>query len=143
MLVYNELVELLKAKEQNERPSVSLKLTMPDKKSKLVYSTDKFISRKERPAGNNRRGERPFAPTAHQKVIVRLDRKRRGGKSVTVIEGLQIPIKDMETLLKELKAGLGTGGTVKDTTLEIQGDHCDALIAALTKLGYRPKHSGG
>jgi translation initiation factor 1 len=75
-------------------------------------------------------------------VIVRHDRKRRGGKSVTVIEGLQIPIKDREALLKELKV-LGTGGTVKDTSLEIQGDHCDVLIAALTKLGYRPKRSGG
>ncbi|MBI4848852.1 MAG: translation initiation factor [Nitrospirae bacterium] len=111
---------------------------MPEEKSKLVYSTDKLISRKERPAGS--RGERPFVPA---KVIVRLDRKRRGGKSVTVIEGLQLPAKDREALLKELKTGLGTGGTVKDTSLEIQGDHCDALIAALTKSGYRPKRSGG
>ncbi|MBI5057794.1 MAG: translation initiation factor [Nitrospirae bacterium] len=115
---------------------------MPDERSKLVYSTDKLVSRKERPSGN-RRGERPLAPAANQRVIVRLDRKHRGGKSVTVIEGLQVPAKDREALLKELKAGLGTGGTVKDTSLEIQGDHCDALIAALTKLGYRPKRSGG
>lgn len=55
----------------------------------------------------------------------------------------KFPIKDREALLKELKAGLGSGGTVKDTSLEIQGDHCDALIAALIKLGYRPKRSGG
>jgi len=116
---------------------------MPEEKSKLVYSTDKFISRKERPAGTSRRVKRPCAPTAHQKVIVRLDRKRRGGKSVSVIEGLQIATKDREALLKELKAGLGAGGTLKDTSLEIQGDHCDALIASLTKLGYRPKRSGG
>jgi translation initiation factor 1 len=114
-----------------------------ESKGGLVYSTDKLISRKERPVENSRRGERPFAPTAHQKVIIRLDRKRRGGKSVTVIEGLQIPIKNREALLKKLKEGLGAGGTVKDTSFEIQGDHCDALIAALTKMGYRPKRSGG
>lgn len=116
---------------------------MPEEEFKLVYSTDKPISRKERPAGTSSRGERPFTPTANQKVIVRLDRKRRGGKSVTVVEGLQIPTKDREALLKELKAGLGAGGTVKETSLEIQGDHCDALIAALTKSGYRAKRSGG
>lgn len=113
---------------------------MPEEKSKLVYSTDKLISRKEKPVENS---VKPKLNPAHQKVIVRLDRKGRGGKSVTVIEGLQIPRKDREALLKELKAGLGTGGTVKDTSLEIQGDHCDALITALTKMGYRPKRSGG
>ena len=113
---------------------------MPEEKSKLVYSTDKLISRKERPSGNN---VKPTLNPANQKVIVRHDRKRRGGKSVTVIEGLHIPTKDREVLLKELKAGLGSGGTIKDTSLEIQGDHCDTLIAALTKLGYRPKRSGG
>jgi translation initiation factor 1 len=113
---------------------------MLEEKSKLVYSTDKLISRKEKPAGNS---VKPTPNLAQQKVIVRHDRKRRGGKSVTVIEGLQIPIKEREALLKELKAGLGAGGTVKDTSLEIQGDHCDVLIAALTKLGYRPKRSGG
>ncbi|MBI5739792.1 MAG: translation initiation factor [Nitrospirae bacterium] len=124
-----------------------VKWTMPEEKSKLVYSTDMLVPRKE-----NRRGDRPFAPTApdsadqkatHYKVIVRLDRKRRAGKSVTVIEGLHGRAKDREALLKELKTGLGTGGTVKDTSLEIQGDHCDALIAELKKLGYRPKRSGG
>lgn len=117
-----------------------LKWTMPEEKSKLVYSTDNLISRKERPVENS---DKPTLNPAHQKVIVRLDRKRRGGKLVTVIEGLQLSIKDREALLKELKAGLGAGGTVKDTSLEIQGDHSDALITALIKLGYRPKRSGG
>jgi len=112
---------------------------MPEGKSKLVYSTDKLISRKEKRVENS---IKPKLNPVHRKVIVRLDRKLRGGKSVTVIEGLQIPKKDREALLKELKAGLGTGGTVKDTFLEIQGDHRDALITALTKMGYRPKRSG-
>jgi translation initiation factor 1 len=113
---------------------------MPEERSKLVYSTDKLISRKERPVENSKK---PTLNPAHQKVIVRLERKRRGEKLVTVIEGLQLSIRDRETLLKELKTGLGAGGTVKDTSFEIQGDHSDALIAALTKLGYRPKRSGG
>ena len=112
---------------------------MSEEKTKLVYSTGKSISRKERPVEDS---AKPMLKPSHQKVIVRLDRKRRGGKSVTVIEGLLIPIKDMEALLKLLKAGLGTGGTVKESSLEIQGDHCDAIIAELANMGYRPKRSG-
>jgi translation initiation factor 1 len=109
---------------------------MPEEKSKLVYSTDKLISRKEGPPGNS---VSPTLNPANQKITVRLDRKGRCGKSVTVVEGLQISKKNKETLLKELKAGLGAGGTVKDMSLEIQGDHCDALIAALTKMGFRAR----
>jgi translation initiation factor 1 len=113
---------------------------MPEEKAKLVYSTGKVIARKEGPAGDS---VSPAPDPSHKKVIVRVDRKRRGGKSVTVIDGLMIPVKDREALLKRLKAGLGTGGTVKGSSVEIQGDHCDALITALANMGYRPKRSGG
>ena len=124
---------------------------MPDENSKLVYSTEQPIPRLPRSLRNDNKvknklvgrvlhtGLRP----SQQKATVRLDRKGRGGKSVTVIEGLQIPQKEREALLKQLKTKLGTGGTVKDTCLEIQGDHCDALMAALEKLGYLTKLSGG
>ena len=113
---------------------------MPEEKSKLVYSTDQAVPRKEK---HVEKALRASVRPAEQKVIVRLDRKSRGGKSVTVIEGLQMPGKEREVLLKQLKVKLGTGGTVKDTTLEIQGDHCDILMATLEKMGYRPKRSGG
>ena len=106
----------------------------------MVYSTEKAIPRKEKPA--DKALQRKLRPE-QQKVRVRLDRKGRGGKSVTVIEGLSMPQKERVALLKQLKAGLGTGGTVRDTSLEIQGDHCDALMAVLEKMGYRPKRSGG
>lgn len=113
---------------------------MPYEKTKLVYSTEQPISRKERLTEQSLHAN---LHTAQQRVTVKLDRKGRGGKSVTVIEGLQMPEKKMETLLKQLKARLGTGGTVRDTALEIQGDHRDALMAALEKMGYKPKRSGG
>jgi len=112
---------------------------MPEEKSKLVYSTEKLLPVKEGLAVSN---VKPAPDPAHQRVIVRLDRKGRGGKSVTVVEGLLISKKDREALLKELKAGLGAGGAVKDMSIEIQGDHCDALITALVKKGFRPKRSG-
>jgi translation initiation factor 1 len=113
---------------------------MPDEKSKLVYSTDRVIQVKKKPVENALQASlRPM----HQKVTVRLERKGRGGKTVTVIDGLQIRQKEGEALLKQLKTKLGTGGTVKDTSLEIQGDHRDALIAELRKMGYTAKRSGG
>jgi translation initiation factor 1 len=80
---------------------------------------------------------------AHQKIRVRLDRKSRGGKSVTVIEGLRMPQSNRTALLKKLKAGLGTGGTVKGAIIEIQGNHCDTIMAALINMGFTPKRSGG
>lgn len=113
---------------------------MAEEKSKLVYSTEKTVPRDEK-----LKGKAPIEgkPPALQKVTVRLDRKARGGKSVTVIEGISMPQKDMGALLRQLKAGLGTGGTLRDACLEIQGDHRDALMLTLQKMGYRPKRSGG
>jgi len=54
-----------------------------------------------------------------------------------------MPQDKQEVLLKQLKTMLGTGGTVKDTSLEIQGDHRDALMGMLEKIGYKAKRSGG
>ena len=124
---------------------------MADEDSRLVYSTEQAIPRLSRSLRNDKEAKnkavgKVLQTSLHpsqQKATVRLDRKGRGGKSVTVIEGLRMPQKEREALLKQLKTKLGTGGTVKDTCLEIQGDHCDALMAVLEKLGYPTKRSGG
>ena len=113
---------------------------MPGENSKLVYSTERTVQRKEKPADAS---VQPDSYPAHQKVIVRLDRKSRGGKSVTVIEGLRMPQKKRTALLKHFKAGLGTGGTVKGAIIEIQGSHCDAIMSALIKMGFTAVRSGG
>lgn len=113
---------------------------MTDDGSKLVYSTDRAIPQKEKvPEEHPQRSSRPPRKT----VTVRLDRKGRAGKSVTVIEGLPLSRNDREALLKQLKLRLGTGGTSTDTSIEIQGDHIDALTALLQSMGHRPKRSGG
>jgi len=113
---------------------------MAARNTRLVYSTEKAVPRKETPA---KKGQSADLITSQQKVIVRLDRKGRGGKSVTVIEGLHLPQQEKGALLKQMKSAIGTGGTIKDGALEIQGDHCGTIMAALEKLGYRPKRSGG
>jgi len=113
---------------------------MKEPDSRLVYSTEHAVPRKEKRADRN--PATAVAP-AKRRTIVRLDRKGRGGKSVTIIEGLQLSVEDIEKLLKQLKAKLGTGGTIKNGALEIQGDHCDTVIAELSGMGYMPKRSGG
>jgi translation initiation factor 1 len=111
-----------------------------DEKSRLVYSTGKELPRKENPAGRPPQGADTRSPKA---VRVRLDRKGRGGKSVTLIEGIQLTGKDPEALIRELKTRLGTGGALKEDALEIQGDHCTAIISLLQDMGFKPKRAGG
>ena len=113
---------------------------MLEEKTRLVYSTDKPVPGKE-----NHVGKAPQAtlPPAKRKVFVRLDRKGRGGKAVTLIEGLQMSVKDGEAFLKQLKTGLGTGGTLKNNVFEIQGDRRNAVTEMLEDMGYKPRRAGG
>jgi translation initiation factor 1 len=76
-------------------------------------------------------------------VRVMRDRKGRGGKTVTVIDGVMGSEAELTTLAQQLKKLCGSGGTVKDGTIEIQGDHCDKVQAKLLEMGYRVKRAGG
>jgi translation initiation factor 1 len=82
-------------------------------------------------------------PPAKQTLKVQVSRKGRGGKTVTVISGFQHRPETLKTLAKKLKAQCGTGGTAKDDSIEIQGDHAQTLIDALQQAGYTAKRSGG
>ena len=77
--------------------------------------------------------------------IVRImrDRKHRGGKTVTVISGIPASSDALAALAQQLKKLCGSGGTIKDGTIEIQGDHCDKVQTKLTELGYKVKRAGG
>jgi translation initiation factor 1 len=76
-------------------------------------------------------------------VRVSLDSKGRGGKSVTVVRGLALDGAALLALGKQLKAACGSGGTVKDGVIEVQGDHVATVMAALQKLGHTVKRAGG
>jgi len=76
-------------------------------------------------------------------VRLSLDKKGRKGKGVTIITGLALADGDLKRLAKKLKQQCGSGGTVKDGVIEIQGDHRPALLAELQKTGYRVKLAGG
>lgn len=76
-------------------------------------------------------------------VRVMRDRKQRGGKTVTVISGVPGGESELTTLAQQLKKLCGCGGTVKDGTIEIQGDHCEKIMAKLSALGHKVKRAGG
>ncbi len=83
------------------------------------------------------------APKGDAVVRVSHETKGRGGKSVTLVKGLALDALSLATTGKQLRAACGSGGTVKDGVIEIQGDHREGVIAALTKLGHKVKSAGG
>ena len=77
------------------------------------------------------------------KVRVSRDAKGRGGKTVTVVRGLPLEAMALARLGKELRTACGSGGTVKDGVLEIQGDHVARVLEILNQQGWQAKQAGG
>jgi len=116
---------------------------MPEER--LVYSTDRGRISTCPTCGRPYKDGQSSAPSKKSDGIVRVmrDRKQRGGKTVTVVTGVMGSSDALTALTQQLKKLCGSGGTVKDGNIEIQGDHCDKVIAKLTELGYKVKRAGG
>ena len=82
-------------------------------------------------------------PKAQQVVRVQPTRGGKGGKTVTLIRGLELDGAGFKALLKKLKTRIGSGGTAKDGVIELQGDQVDLALELLANEGYRPKRAGG
>jgi translation initiation factor 1 len=82
-------------------------------------------------------------PAGDGTVRVSRETKGRGGKSVTVVKGVLLDNAALTDLGKQLKAACGTGGTVKDGVIEVQGDHCERVMQVLKAKGYSVKRAGG
>ena len=85
----------------------------------------------------------PRAPRGDGIVRVRRETQGRGGKTVTTVSGVGLPDAELRELAGELKRRCGTGGSVKDYVIEIQGDHRDAVVQELERRGLTVKLAGG
>ena len=105
------------------------------KETRLVYSTE---------SGRIKSPESTPVRTYGDGIVrIRRETSGRKGKGVTTISGLDMPDNELKNLAKTLKQLCGTGGSVKDGIIEIQGDHRDKLRETLTKQGHTVKLAGG
>jgi translation initiation factor 1 len=116
-----------------------------DKDPVLVYSTERGLvcpgCRLPVAKCSCRREAMP--PKGDGIVRVRRETKGHGGKTVTVAEGIPLAGDALRGLCSELKRLCGTGGTVKDGAIQIQGDHREKIITELSRRGLTVKSAGG
>lgn len=110
----------------------------------LVYSTEggRMCPQCRQPLAQCQCGK-PARPVGNGVVRVGRETKGRGGKAVTLVRGLPLDDAALSALGKQLRTACGSGGTVKDGVLEVQGDHVERVLAWLSAQGYQPKRSGG
>lgn len=101
----------------------------------LVYSTNKDFFEQQ----SSQKEQIATPEPSKQRLIVRIDRRQRAGKQVTLVEGFTGADEDLCALAKALKVKCGVGGTAKDGEITIQGDLRDKVVALLTSMGYNAK----
>jgi len=113
--------------------------------SRLVYSTDggKLCPQCHRPVTGCVCGADRPATTGDGIVRLRRETKGRGGKAVTIVDGIPLAGAELKKLAKELKQRCGVGGSIKGESIEIQGDQRPVLKAELEQRGFTVKLSGG
>lgn len=108
-----------------------------ERNSRPVYSTQSGRIREQKL-------QTPVAaPSSDGVVRVRRERKGRGGKTVTVVQGVPLDEIELKALAQRLKQRCGSGGTLKEGVIEIQGDHLELLLELLGAAGFKAKAAGG
>ncbi len=117
-----------------------------DSNTRLVYSTEsgKICPFCEKPTAQCKCKKKKNTPDKGDgKIRIQRLTKGRKGKGISAISGIPLGGTELKALAKKLKIKCGTGGTVKNAVIEIQGDHRELLIEELNKLGYKAIKSGG
>ncbi len=112
---------------------------MPRDKNRVVWSSSTGDQRKKQGASAPAKSLLP----KQQMAYLHRESKGRGGKGVSLVKNLVLTEKDMKALAKKLKQACGSGGTVKNGMIEIQGEHRQKMAETLEKLGYKVKIAGG
>ena len=106
---------------------------------KTVWSSEQGDLRKKDQAP----ADLQSVPRQQQTIYLHRESAGRGGKAVTLVKNLVLSAEEVKSLAKRLKQECGTGGTVKDGVIEIQGEHREKIAGLLMKLGYKVKIAGG
>ena len=112
---------------------------MTKDKSRTVWSSESGDLRKQEKKSASVKSLVP----QQQTVYLHRESKGRGGKTVTLVKNLVLSDADLKSLAKRLKQVCGSGGTVKEGMIEIQGEHREKIATALEKTGYKVKIAGG
>lgn len=107
-----------------------------DRNTRMVYSTNRNLDFEERKEVTQ------TLPTDKQNLLIRLDKKQRRGKQVTLVTGFVGNADDLKSLGKVIKSKCGVGGSAKDGEIIIQGEFREKIKQILTSLGYRCKIAG-
>jgi len=111
----------------------------------LVYSTDsgRMCPKCRSALASCRCSVTPVSASSDGVVRVSRETKGRAGKGVTLVRGLALEPSALAALGKQLKTACGSGGTVKEGVIEVQGDHCARVMEMLAAQGYVVKRAGG
>ena len=112
---------------------------MARKEPRTVWSSEQGDLRKK----ESQPAKSRTLPANEQIAYLHRETKGRGGKTVTLIKNLVLSEMDSKALAKQLKQACGSGGTVRDGQIEIQGDHRDKISQILRDWGYKVKVAGG
>ena len=107
--------------------------------NRTVWSSEDGDQRKKNQTNSQSRSLPPQQQTAY----LHRESGGRGGKVVSIVKNLIVTEDELKALAKRLKQECGSGGTVKDGMIEIQGEHRQRMAAVLQKLGYKVKIAGG
>ncbi len=113
---------------------------MPKDNRPTVWSSEQGDMRKK---DHKKSASRTSLPPQQQTAYLHRESKGRGGKTVSLVKNLVLSDADLKTLAKQLKRACGTGGTIKNNVIEIQGEHREKIAAVLRKQGYKVIIAGG
>ena len=112
---------------------------MPRNDNRTVWSSEQGDLRKQK---NQAPGTKSLPPQ-QQTAYLHRESSGRGGKAVTLVKNLVLSMEDRKALAKKLKETCGTGGTIKDGVIEMQGEQRQMIAEVLQKMGYKVKIAGG